>query len=290
MSSARVIQSCTVAPLTVAPLTVAPAWAGGTIGRGVPMDAVADAAGAAVGAAVGAAEGAAISMLPPWLRMKRSSALFDTVWIAGPPGANGGSARRLRALARVSAVERGVAGSVGRTGTGLSLAGFWAAADSTAAPGSIIASASPGSGDAGPEADAGAGDPRLAALEARLIDSAVLAALQAARGVPDRRPPVLRSRLAARDAGAGNPAARGPADAGTPRRRDDGGFVTVADLLESLRADPVYGRAFEASGKGGSGTPTAGRAEAGPLTESADDPRAIARHVADIAAGRVRVA
>ena len=145
-------------------------------------------------------------------------------------------------------------------------------------------------GDAGPEADAGAGDPRLAALEARLIDSEVLAALQAARGVPELLLPVLRNRLAVLDDGAGNPAVRVLDDAGTPRRRDDGGFVTVADLVESLRADPVYGRAFEASGKGGSGAPTAGRGEAGPLTVSADDPRAIARHVADIAAGRVRVA
>ena len=137
-----------------------------------------------------------------------------------------------------------------------------------------------------------AADPRLAALEARLIDAEARSALQAARGVPELLLPVLRDSLAVLDDGAGGLAVRVLDDAGNPRRRagDDGGFVTVADLVESLRADPVYGRAFEASGKGGSGAPTAGRGEAGPLTVSADDPRAIARHVADIAAGRVRVA
>ncbi len=137
-----------------------------------------------------------------------------------------------------------------------------------------------------------AADPRLAAQEARLIDAEARSALQAARGVPELLLPVLRDSLAVLDDGAGGLAVRVLDDAGNPRRRagDDGGFVTVADLVESLRADPVYGRAFEASGKGGSGAPTAGRGEAGPLTVSADDPRAIARHVADIAAGRVRVA
>ncbi|MEQ8816547.1 MAG: hypothetical protein RLO51_26160 [Thalassobaculum sp.] len=135
-------------------------------------------------------------------------------------------------------------------------------------------------------------DPRRAALEARLVDAEARAALQAARGVPELLLPVLRDRLAVTDDGTGGPAVRVLDEAGAPRRRDgeDGGFRTVAELVEELRADPVYGRAFEGSGKGGSGAPTAGRGEGGPLTVSADDPRAIARHVADIAAGRVRVA
>lgn len=144
-----------------------------------------------------------------------------------------------------------------------------------------------------PEPAAASGpDPRQAALEARLIDAEARAALQAARGVPELLLPVLRDRLAVAEDGAGGFAVRVVDAAGAPLRREggDGDFLTVADLIEGLRADPVYGRAFDGSGKGGSGAPTAGRGEAGPLTISADDPRAIARHVADIAAGRVRVA
>lgn len=136
-----------------------------------------------------------------------------------------------------------------------------------------------------------AADPRLAALEVRLIDAEARAALQAARGVPELLLPVLRDRLAVADDGAGGLAVRVLDDAGAVRRHEGSGdFVTVADLVEALRADPVYGRAFDGSGKGGSGAPTAGRGEGGPLTIPADDPRAVARHVVDIAAGRVRLA
>lgn len=149
-----------------------------------------------------------------------------------------------------------------------------------------VASASPVEPDAAP-----APDPRLAALEARLIDAEARAALQAARGVPELLLPVLRDRLAIADDGAGGLAVRVLDDDGAARQREGSGdFATVADLVEGLRADPVYGRAFDGSGKGGSGAPTAGRGEGGPLTISADDPRAVARHVADIAAGRVRLA
>lgn len=146
-----------------------------------------------------------------------------------------------------------------------------------------------------PEAEpepAAAPDPRQAALEARLVDAEARAALQAARGVPELLLPMLRDRLSVAEDGAGGLAVRVLDEAGKPQRREveDGAYLTVADLVEGLRADPVYGRAFDGSGKGGSGAPTAGRGEPGPLTISADDPRAIARHVADIAAGRVRVA
>lgn len=137
-------------------------------------------------------------------------------------------------------------------------------------------------------------DPWRAALEARLVDAEARAALQAARGVPELLLPVLRDQLAIVDDNAGGLAVRVVDSAGTPLRREGaeatGEFLSVADLVERLRVDPVYGRAFDGSGKGGSGAPTAGRGEGGPLTISADDPRAVARHVADIAAGRVRLA
>jgi len=147
--------------------------------------------------------------------------------------------------------------------------------------------------DAGNDVEPGP-DPRLAILESRLIDAEARAALQASRGVPELLLPVLRDRLTVTDDGDGGLTVRVVDEAGVPRRveatDEAGAFMSVVDLVESLRADPAFGRAFEGSGKGGSGAPTAGRGEGGPLTVSADDPRAIARHVADIAAGRVRVA
>ncbi|MEQ8396509.1 hypothetical protein [Thalassobaculum sp.] len=135
-------------------------------------------------------------------------------------------------------------------------------------------------------------DPRLAAVEARLIEAEARTALQVARGVPELLLPILRDRLAVVDDGAGRPVVRVLGDTGKPQRREGGNadYLTVADLVGALRADPIYGRAFEGSGKGGSGAPATGRGEPGPLTVSAEDPRAIARHIADIAAGRVRVA
>jgi len=140
--------------------------------------------------------------------------------------------------------------------------------------------------------DAETPESRLDALETRLIEAEARGAVEAARGVPELLLPILRGLLAVRDDGAGGLAVRVLDAAGEPRRRGEGedGFMTVADLVEGLRADPVYGRAFDGSGRGGSGAPTAGRGEGGPLTIAADDPRALSRHLADIAAGRVRVA
>jgi hypothetical protein len=153
--------------------------------------------------------------------------------------------------------------------------------------------ADPADGEAEPAMhDAETPDARLDALETRLIEAEARGAVEAARGVPELLLPILRGLLAVRDDGAGGLAVRVLDAAGEPRRRGEGedGFMTVADLVESLRADPVYGRAFDGSGRGGSGAPTAGRGEGGPLTIAADDPRALSRHLADIAAGRVRVA
>ncbi|NQW12232.1 MAG: hypothetical protein HQ481_20390 [Alphaproteobacteria bacterium] len=137
-------------------------------------------------------------------------------------------------------------------------------------------------------------DPMRLALEARLIEAEARAAIQSARGVSELLLPILRDRLAVvADEESGSPMVRILDETGAPLRRDDGGdasFLTVADFVERLRADPLYARAFDGSGKGGSGAPTAGRGEGGPVTVSASDPRAIARHVADIAAGRVRLA
>ena len=119
---------------------------------------------------------------------------------------------------------------------------------------------------------------RAPVLEARLLEAEARAAIQAAHGVPELLLPVVVSRLSVGE------------DGSITATAEDGTSLSVAELVEILRADPVYGRAFDASGKGGSGAPVAGRGDAGPVTVSASDPRAVARHIADIAAGRVRLA
>lgn len=119
---------------------------------------------------------------------------------------------------------------------------------------------------------------RTAALAARLIESEARSAIQAAHGVPELLLPAMMGRLSV------------DADGLVVAVGDDGSTMDVARIVEALRADPIYGRAFDASGKGGSGAPVAGRGDSGPVTVSAADPRAVARHIADIAAGRIRVA
>ncbi|WP_420562615.1 hypothetical protein [Thalassobaculum sp.] len=129
-----------------------------------------------------------------------------------------------------------------------------------------------------PEPEVPAPVDRAPVLEARLLEAEARAAIQAAHGVPELLLPVVVSRLSVSEDGA------------IAATTEDGTTLSVAELVELLRADPVYGRAFDASGKGGSGAPVAGRGDAGPVTVSASDPRAVARHIADIAAGRVRLA
>lgn len=128
------------------------------------------------------------------------------------------------------------------------------------------------------EEASGAGTDRAGTLETRLIEAEARAAIRAAHGVPELLLPAVTARLSVAE------------DGSVAARSEDGTALAVSQVVEAIRADPVYGRAFEASGKAGSGAPVAGRGEAAPVTVSASDPRAVARHVADIAAGRVRVA
>jgi hypothetical protein len=166
-----------------------------------------------------------------------------------------------------------------------------------------------GPAESEPKPEIESADPVVLALQSRLIEAEARAAIVAARGAPELLLPVLLPRLRVTsdtETGfptifvvdeTGAPLRRGRAEAEqsspTPRSGPDGkggNLLTVADLIERLRADPLYARAFDGSGKAGSGAPTAGRGEGGPVTVSLSDPRAIARHVADIASGRVRVA
>ena len=100
-------------------------------------------------------------------------------------------------------------------------------------------------------------------LETNLIESQAVAAIAAAKGVPELLLPHLRGRVKVLEQdgkfnlqildAAGNPMV---ADAsGTP--------ATFKHLVDSFKADPIFGRAFEgsgASGPGGSGNPGGGAA------------------------------
>jgi len=129
------------------------------------------------------------------------------------------------------------------------------------------------------------------ALRHGLIAAEARAAVLAARGSAELLLPVVLPRLRVATTEDGGSVVQVVDETGAPLRQDGEGSapLTVADLIDRLRADPLYARAFDGSGKAGSGAPTAGRGGGGAVTVSLSDPRSIARHVADIAAGRVRV-
>lgn len=134
---------------------------------------------------------------------------------------------------------------------------------------------------------------RQRALERRLIEIEATHAIASARGESRLLLPHVLGRL--RVAGADDAVALDVLDeAGQPRRvksGDDGAerAMTLAELVEEMRADAVFARAFEGSGRSGGGAPVQRGGGDGVRIISMHDQRAINAHVADIAAGRVRV-
>lgn len=119
-------------------------------------------------------------------------------------------------------------------------------------------------------------------LETRLIEAEARSAILAARGVPELLLPIVAPRLAlAEDEHGYAVRGRDPGPDGSP--------ASAADLVAALAIDPIYARAFEASGRTGSGTPTTAPGATGHATISASDATALGDHVFDIATGRVRV-
>ena len=147
---------------------------------------------------------------------------------------------------------------------------------------------SPGIGDPAPDLVE-----RQHALERRLIEIEATHAIATARGEAKLLLPHVLGRL--RVAGAGEALTLDVLDeAGQPRRvpsGDDGAerAMTLAELVEEMRADSVFARAFEGSGRNGGGAPAQRGGGDGVRVISMHDQRAINAHVADIAAGRVRV-
>lgn len=120
-------------------------------------------------------------------------------------------------------------------------------------------------------------------LESRLIEAEATAAVVAAGGVPELLLPVLLPKLEVQEeAGRFQVRVKGVGgDAETP--------VSIVDLVNELRLSATYGRAFDGTGKSGSGAPADAASGGGLVSLSAGDPLMLGRHLNDIASGRVTV-
>jgi hypothetical protein len=94
-------------------------------------------------------------------------------------------------------------------------------------------------------------------LEKHLIDGAATAAIAEAKGVPQLLLPHVRAQVRVVEED-GNFVARVVNAKGEPRVDGKGEFMSIADLVGEMRQNEVFGRAFESSGAGGSGTPANG--------------------------------
>ena len=126
-----------------------------------------------------------------------------------------------------------------------------------------------------------------ALLERRLVEAEATTAVLAARGVPQLLLPAILPMLGVVEED-GQPRVRVIGQDGRPREDAEGRPLAVAALVDELARSEIYGRAFDGRGKTGSGTPATGQG-ADVATISLSDPAALGRHLADIAAGRVRV-
>ncbi len=141
-----------------------------------------------------------------------------------------------------------------------------------------------GGGDMPAAGDPGPVERLRRQLERRLVEAEARAAIVAARGAPELLLPVLLPLLGVEEGEDGAFRARvvsGVAGGEVPE--------SLEALVEGLRRSDVYGRAFDGSGKSGSGAPAESAGSGGAAAVSAGDPRALGRHLADIAAGRVSV-
>lgn len=98
------------------------------------------------------------------------------------------------------------------------------------------------------------------ALNDALINSEAVAAITAAKGVPELLlPHVLRQTQIIEDDGRFMVQVLDPQ--GQPRIADIKGTpFTIRHLIEEMKADPIFGRAFEATGAGGSGAQNGNKA------------------------------
>jgi hypothetical protein len=98
------------------------------------------------------------------------------------------------------------------------------------------------------------------ALDRYIIEAQATAAISAAKGTPELLMPHIARQVRIVEEN-GEYVARILDAQGQPRIADIKGTpFTIRHLVEEMKADPIYGRAFEASGAGGSGASNANRA------------------------------
>ncbi len=94
-------------------------------------------------------------------------------------------------------------------------------------------------------------------LEAELVDAKAVAAIAAAKGVPELLLPHVQKHVKVDE----NFTVQVVDAKGDPRVNGKGEPLSISDLIAEMRANEIYGRAFEGSGQSGSGTrPTNGSA------------------------------
>jgi hypothetical protein len=86
-------------------------------------------------------------------------------------------------------------------------------------------------------------------LEAELVDAKATAAIAAAKGVPDLLLPHVQRHVKVDD----DFNVQVVDAKGDPRVNGKGEPLSIADLIEEMKANEIYGRAFEGSGQSGSG-------------------------------------
>jgi len=128
------------------------------------------------------------------------------------------------------------------------------------------------------------------ALNKRLVDAEATAAIAAAKGVPQLLLPHVRASIKVSEED-GEFLAKVVDTKGNPRIGDAKGTpMTITQLIEEMKQSEVFGRAFEASGAGGSGASNQNGGSANGLrTVKASDQDALNASIADIASGKVVV-
>lgn len=103
-------------------------------------------------------------------------------------------------------------------------------------------------------------------LNRYIIEAQATAAIAAAKGTPELLMPHIQRQVQIVEEN-GDFVARVIDAQGQPRIADINGTpFSIRHLIEEMKADPIYGRAFESSGAGGSGASNASRGAAGSKT------------------------
>jgi hypothetical protein len=116
-------------------------------------------------------------------------------------------------------------------------------------------------------------------LEKHLITAEATSAIAALEGEAVLLMPHVRDKVKVFNED-GNYVARVVDKDGDPRGDGKGGFMTIAGLVAEMKKDPVFARAFKASGNSGGGTPPSGQGKMPPGQEKLSSTEKIARGLA----------